>query len=66
MYVYVRLHTFCNRSIFLLCALGTPWANNYGGAFPEKGWQCRSLVRTPLNPLCIIYTVNPQTLAAPP
>ena len=28
--------------------------------------QCRSLVRTLLNPLCIIYTVNPQTLADPP
>ena len=36
MYVYVCLHTFCNRSIFLLCALGTPWAN-YGGAMPQSG-----------------------------
>ena len=42
MYVYVCLHMFCNRFIFLLCALGTPWAN-YSAAFPKRVRQCHNI-----------------------
>ena len=39
--MYVCLRTFCNRYFFLLCALGTPWAN-HRVAFPEKVRQWRN------------------------
>ena len=43
MYVYVCSRTFCNRFFFLLCALGSPWTNNYKiVAMPH----CGGLVRT--------------------
>ena len=32
MYVYICLRTFCDTYFFILCALGTPWANY----FPRK------------------------------
>ena len=51
MYACVRIciRYFCN-GFFLLCTLGTPWAN-YSVAFPEKVWQCRNA------PVCYKYTV---------
>ena len=42
MYVYVR---FVIGLFFLLCALGSPWAN-YSVVFPEKVQQSRCLVTT--------------------
>ena len=39
MYICVRmcLHTFCNGFFFILCTLGTTWANNIVWHFPQKG-----------------------------
>ena len=37
--MYVYAYVIFVMGFFLLCALGTPWAN-YSGAFPEKVWQC--------------------------
>ena len=34
-YVHACLSMFCDKFLFLLCALGTPWAN-YSAAFPKK------------------------------
>ena len=43
MYVFVGM--LCDRLFFLLCALGTPWAN-YRAAFPEKVRPWGGLIRT--------------------
>ena len=37
-YVYVRFVI----GFLLLCTLGTPQANYYSAAFPERVWQCRN------------------------
>ena len=39
--MYIYAYVIFVMGFFLLCALGTPWAN-YSGAFPEKVWQCRN------------------------
>ena len=67
MYVYICLHKFGIGLFSFFVPLAPLGLIKVRHNFPKKVRQCHNArVRTLLKPLCIIYTVNPRTLADPP